>query len=64
MKLGRPQENVRVDEIVNDGMSESSENLNEDWVDDYSMGTLFEMHSIPLEVISAESRLWSMSFSR
>lgn len=36
----------------------------QDWLDDYTAGTNFEIYSVPLEVISEESRLWNMSFSR
>lgn len=35
-----------------------------DWLDDYAMGTNFEIYSIPLEVISGDSSLWRMTFSR
>ncbi|CAN0496670.1 unnamed protein product, partial [Ectocarpus sp. 12 AP-2014] len=35
-----------------------------DWLEDYSVGTQFEVYSVPMEVISEDSRLWSMSFSR
>eukprot|EP00903_Cladosiphon_okamuranus_P006121 g6025.t2 len=34
-----------------------------DWLDDYAMGTNYEIYSVPLEVISGESTLWGMSFS-
>ena len=35
-----------------------------DWLDDYAVGTNFEIYSVPLEVLSGESTLWGMSFSR
>ncbi|CAM9604592.1 unnamed protein product [Pylaiella littoralis] len=35
-----------------------------DWLDDYTAGTDFEIYSVPLEVISEDSSLWNMSFSR
>ncbi|CAN0099453.1 unnamed protein product, partial [Ectocarpus sp. 6 AP-2014] len=35
-----------------------------DWLEDYSVGTQFEVYSVPMEVISEDSKLWSMSFSR
>ncbi|CAM9992855.1 unnamed protein product, partial [Scytosiphon promiscuus] len=34
------------------------------WLADYTRGTGFEVYSVPLEVLSENSSLWGMSFSR
>lgn len=36
----------------------------DDWLDDYAKGAVFELYSMPLEVISDDSSLWGMTFSR
>lgn len=36
----------------------------EDWLHDYAVGSNFEVYSVPLEVLSENSSLWGLSFSR
>lgn len=36
----------------------------EDWLHDYAVGSNFEVYSVPLEVLSGDSSLWGLSFSR
>eukprot|EP00752_Nemacystus_decipiens_P007555 g6749.t1 len=47
-----------------DGSGRGEGGVAGDWLDDYAVGTNFEIYSVPLEVISGDSTLWTMSFSR